>query len=254
MSGEYDVYQPCPCGSGKKAKFCCHAIIGEMVKVADLQASHQFQAALDLLETTEKKVQPREAWSRAWIKTTRAFILFSLGQTDEPRRLDDEVLAELPGHPMAAALNAVLALATEGYPAAMRPIYRAFQTATEQQPHASSFLALSLAQSLLSLGHPLAAVQHLIMAVMFDPEHQEAVEMFSALVSDGKIQYPLRDSYAFEPLVGRDDLEAPFQQALQLAAEGCFSDAAKAFGSVARQEPKNAGLWWNIALCHAFAG
>src|SRR5262249_25211979 len=43
-------------------------------------------------------------------------------------------------------------------------------------------------------------------------------------------------------------------QAVKLAILGCFSDAAKAFGQIARQDPKQSGLWWNIALCHAWAG
>ena len=57
MPDELDVYQLCPCGSGKKLKFCCQAIVGEMLKIAELQQSHQHRAALTLLETIEKKVQ-----------------------------------------------------------------------------------------------------------------------------------------------------------------------------------------------------
>ena len=61
--------------------------------------------------------------------------------------------------------------------------------------------------------------------------------------------------FGLAPLAGgRDHLKPPFEQAVKLAFLGCFSDAAKVFGSVARQDPKEPGLWWNIALCHAWAG
>ena len=255
MAGEpLDVYKPCPCGSGKKIKFCCQAILGEMLKVAELQTTHQHQAALTILEAIEKKTQPRETWSRAWIKTTQAFLLFSLGQIDEPRRLVSEVLGEIPDHPLAVGISAVLALAVEGYPAAMKAVYRAFQISAGRQAHVTAFVALSLARTMLLKGHLLAAAQNFLLAIVLDPEYEEAAEAFAEFVSDIQVPYPLRDSYALAPLAGRDDLKGAFEQAAELAGKGCFSDAAKAFGAVARQEPRQPGLWWNIALCHAFAG
>lgn len=254
MPGEFDVYQLCPCGSGKKLKFCCHAIVAEMLKVSELQQTHQYQTALTLLDTVEKKVQPREAWSRAWVKSTKAFLHFSLGVVDGPRELVEDVLAELPEHPLAVAVNGLLALAADGYPAAMRPLYRAFQIAVADQPHLTSHLAMALAQLLMAKGHFLATRQYLSLAARFDPENQEAVEAYLAFVRDARIPYPLRDGYALAPLVGHDNLRPQFEQALKLAAQGCFSDAAKAFGGVARHDPKQPGLWWNIALCHAWAG
>src|SRR5262245_31639577 len=115
MPGEIDVYQPCPCGSGKKIKFCCHAIIIDMLKVSELQQNRQHQPALKLLETTEKKVGARETWSRAWVGTTKAFLLFGMGNVEEARRLTGEVLADLPEHPLAAAVEGLIALSADGY-------------------------------------------------------------------------------------------------------------------------------------------
>src|SRR4029450_4755522 len=103
--------------SGKKLKFCCHAIVAEMLKVSELQQSHQYQTALTLLGTVEKTVQAREVWSRAWVKTTKAFLLFSLGTVEEPRTLVSDVLAELPEHTLAVAVNGLLALAADAYAA-----------------------------------------------------------------------------------------------------------------------------------------
>ncbi len=254
MPGEFDVYQLCPCGSGKKLKFCCHAIVTDMLKVSELQQSHQHQAALTLLETVEKKTQPRDVWSRAWVKTSKAFLLFSLGTVEEPRSLVGEVLAELPEHPLAVAVNAVLALAADGYPAAMRPIYRAFRISPADQPHLTSHLALALAQLMMSKGHFIGARQYLGLAARFDPENEDAGKMLVEFIRNARISYPVRDGYSLAPLVGNDNLKTQFDAAVTLAAQGCFSDAAKAFGGVARQEPKQPGLWWNIALCHAWAG
>ncbi len=254
MPGDIDVYQLCPCGSGKKLKFCCHAIVTEMVKVSELQQSHQYQAALTLHDTVEKKVQPRDVWSRAWVKTTKAFLLFSLGTVEEPRELVADVLDELPEHALAVAVNGVLALAADGYPAAMRPVYRAFQVAGPTQPHLTSHLAMALAQLMMAKGHFLGTRQYLNLAARLDPENEDAVKAFLEFVRDVRLPYPLRDGYGLAPFAGNDHLKPQFDQAIRLAFQGCFSDAAKAFGGIVRQDQKQAALWWNIALCHTWAG
>lgn len=254
MPGDLDVYQPCPCGSGKKIKFCCHAIIADMLKVSELQETRQHQPALTLLATVEKKVGAREVWSRAWVKTTKAFLIFGLGKIEEARQLVGEVLGELPEHPLAAAVEGLLALSADGYPSAMRSLYRAFRLSAESQPVLTSHLAVGLADFLMLKGHILAARQHLALAVQFDAENEDALGRLNEFLRDARLPWILRDSYVLTPPAGLDHLKTQFDQAVLIAKQGCFSDAAKAFGMLARQEPKHPGLWWNIALCHAWAG
>jgi hypothetical protein len=254
MAGDIDVYQPCPCGSGRKLKFCCHAIVSEMIKVSELQESHQHQAALNLLETIEKKVQPRDQWSRAWIKTSRAFLKFALEDITTARQLTSEVLEEIPEHPLAVAVNAMLAISADGYPAGMRALYRAFQHSVGSQPFLLSHLSIAVARIMLVKGNFMGAGPYFGMAVRFDPENAEAVEELREFVHDSQIAYPLRDSYALRLIPTDDPCHDQFKQAVGLAMHGRFSDAAKAFGMLARQDPKRVELWWNIALCHAWAG
>lgn len=254
MAGDIDVYQPCPCGSGRKLKFCCHAIVFEMAKVSELQESHQHQAALNLLETIEKKVQPRDQWSRAWTKTSRAFLKFALEDTSTARELIAEVLEEIPEHPLAVAVNAILSVAADGYPAAMRAAYRAFQYSAETQPFLLSHLSIALARHMMVKGSLLGAGHHFGLALRFDPENEEAAEELRDFLRDPRIPYPLRDSYALRSIPADDPFHAQFEKAVELASQARFSDAAKAFGAVARQDPKRVTIWWNIALCHAWAG
>src|SRR5262245_49427694 len=126
MAGEFDVYQTCPCGSGKKLKFCCHAIVGEMAKIGDMQRHHQDQMALGALDALEKS-NLKEVWSRAWVRTTKATVLMALRRHDEANRLVAQVTEELPEHPRANALHAILELSKEGYPASRRAIYAALK-------------------------------------------------------------------------------------------------------------------------------
>lgn len=253
MAGEFDVYQLCPCGSGKKLKFCCHAIIGEMLKIGELQEHHQFQMALAALESLEKK-DVKEVWSRAWIKTTKALVLSALKNEDDARRLVHEVLEQLPEYPNAAILNGLFTLTAEGYPAAKRAISTALRINDGRPSPLLSKLASLTAMYLAAQGHSLASYEHSALAIMLDPNSDDAAKMCLEFERMTSIPYPLRSSYALAPFTGDDSLLPRYAEAAALAAIGCFSDAAKAFGTIARQSPNQPGVWWNIALCHAWAG
>lgn len=253
MVTDLDVYQDCPCGSGKKLKFCCAAIAEDMVKIMNMQAHHQYQMALNALDAVEKK-PIREAWSRAWVKTTRATMLMGVKKTPEARTILQEVLAELPEHPFALALNALVALAVDMYPASMRAIYRAFQHSSDRYPTLVAQVTYTLANLLAVKGHLLAARQHLLMAVRLKPDEDEFIQTLVEFEHNAAVPYPLRSEYTLNPFSGPDALRELHEKARNIAQQGCYSDAAKAFGQIARQQPNNAGLWWNIGLCHAWAG
>ena len=80
---EIDVYAPCPCGSGKKLKFCCAPIVEEMAKVARLQAGDQPRQALALVEKLAK-ANP----TNAWVATTEAELLIGSARTAAGQRAD----------------------------------------------------------------------------------------------------------------------------------------------------------------------
>ncbi|MFN0053646.1 MAG: hypothetical protein ACKV0T_15815 [Planctomycetales bacterium] len=253
MAEEFDVYQNCPCGSGKKLKFCCHAIIGEMQRISDLQKHQQFSLAQNALEALDKKPH-KEAWSRAWIKSNLSVVHMQQGQAADALRLAREVLDELPTHPLASSLNALLTLQSEGYPAAKRAIYEALQVQAGRVTSITVHLLRALSMVLIAQRHFLAAREYLAQAVMFDPKQQEIIQSLAALIHAPTIPYPLRSPYRLEPFLGDDSLRSDYLEALQQCATGCFGDAAKSLGKIARQMPTAPWVWWNIALCHAWAG
>ena len=42
-----DPYSPCPGGTGKKIKFCCHELLGDLEQLDRLVEGEQIQAALE---------------------------------------------------------------------------------------------------------------------------------------------------------------------------------------------------------------
>src|ERR1700722_17064909 len=46
-----DLYSTCPCGSGKKLKWCCHDIYERMEKIFRMDEDGQHESAMKLMET-----------------------------------------------------------------------------------------------------------------------------------------------------------------------------------------------------------
>src|ERR1700733_1000142 len=104
-----DVYDLCPCGSGKKLKFCCAPIIDEMAKINRLQANDQPRQALAAIEKIEKS-HP----DNPWVGTVRAEILMALGQIDEAQGILDDLLKRHPDHPQVLGRSALVQLLNKG--------------------------------------------------------------------------------------------------------------------------------------------
>ena len=45
-----DAYSPCPCGSGKKIKFCCKDLLGDLQKIERMLEGEQYMACLAHIE------------------------------------------------------------------------------------------------------------------------------------------------------------------------------------------------------------
>lgn len=253
MTAEIDVYQVCPCGSGKKLKFCCLAIAGDISKIIRLQENHQYAQALQALDVLDKK-PALGLWSKAWLKTARARILIAEQKLSEARECLADALRHVPEYPTALGLNGYVAFALDGYPASRPEIYSAFQHATAQQATLVAHLASALANFMLELGHPMAARQHFLLALKWSPDDERYDEELAEFESNRSIPYPLRGDYSLKPLADPAPFRSRTDAAERLAADGCFNDAAKQYRSVAQQEPNDPALWYDIGLCDAWSG
>ena len=120
-----DVYDLCPCGSGKKLKFCCAGIIDEMTKINRLQANDQPRQALAAIEKIEK-ANPENPW----VGTVHAEILLSLGQVDEAQSRLDHLLKHHPDHPYVVAPRRSCSCSTRAIEQHNRPFCGRFRNAS----------------------------------------------------------------------------------------------------------------------------
>jgi tetratricopeptide (TPR) repeat protein len=246
-----DPYAACPCGSGKKVKFCCQAIIGEMEKIERLQDNNQPRMALQQLERLEK-AHP----SNAWIITHKALALIDDHRPAEAEAGLKQFLRQQPEHPFANVLYGIAAYNATGFPEAKRAVHRAFRRGFTAHPEIVASLAANVAAHLLSDGRYLAARQHMALALRLSDKEQRRRAFLAMVETDGdpSIPYPLRGPHLAPPFEASESNRAQVQKAHRLSLVGCWQEAAELLDEVARTNPESAPLWHTIGLFRAWDG
>ena len=104
-----DVYQPCPCRSGKKFKFCCLPVNDDMAKIYQSVEHGQLRAAIQALEKLEHgpTLYPQVA-------IEHANLLMQEKEYSAAKMVLQKLLVQEPNHPLAIALFGMAALLADG--------------------------------------------------------------------------------------------------------------------------------------------
>ena len=95
-----DLYSPCPCGSGKKFKWCCQPIHVEIDKAFRQDAEGQHEAALRVMdEVTSLHPTNPEAWGR------KAQLLYQNNKVDEAEAALQKAFEANPSYPFGHLLR-----------------------------------------------------------------------------------------------------------------------------------------------------
>ena len=247
----YDPYAPCPCGSGKKLKFCCQAISDDMDRVYRLIENNQMRAALQQLEGVDKR-HPR----KEWVTTTRAMLLIETGETVAACELLKPWVASHPDSEFAACLYAAAQLGTEGYDPAKKSIQRAYQKGVKNFPALVSGLAAAVAAAMKARNQPLAERESLALALRFAPEKQLQDLFVQLLEFDGgqDVYYPLRSVHPLPSLELPAEHDKDYKRAMKLTMIGCWDSAADLFTVLAESLPDRPELLQSAGLCRACDG
>src|SRR3989304_1412999 len=115
-----DPYAPCPCGSGKKLKFCCTDLVGEIEKIHRMIEGDQPRAALRHAEQTLAKSP-----GRASPLDLKAALEVWLDRIAGARLTVKGFVPKHPDSATAHACQALLLAETGDAPAAVRSLQRA---------------------------------------------------------------------------------------------------------------------------------
>lgn len=244
-----DVYAPCPCGSGKKVKFCCNNTLIELDRVMRLHESQLPEQALAALDRIVAKTGDKPI-----IPITRAQLLMELGRFDETAAMMRDFLKSYPDNGHATALLAFARFMDVGFFEARPEIHRAFQVCPQSSPDTIASLAAEIAGQVYAISW-MSAREHLALALRLTHDQQERQHLFQELMrldSSPNTPYPLRGTHALTPVDGPEETRKDLRNAVRLSILGCWEIAAKLFLKVSEQLPDNWALWKNIGLCRAW--
>lgn len=254
-----DTYDPCPCGSGKKFKFCCSAAAEEIDRVNKYQETRQTQSSLQVLDKL-LATKPDLAWGYI----TKASLLLNEGHYAEAAQTLVPLLEKTPDHPFGIALYATSAFASVGYEKAKPAIYRAFQRCSAAFPDVVGSLAMGIAAWMFGRQKYMASRQYLTQAMRLVP-NEDKQDIFLRLLefdSNGDLPYPLRSVHqpaAYSPPESaapelKEEVEKLVHRAEALTAIGCYQPAAETYRHLAERDPESAELWQNAGFCAAWDG
>jgi tetratricopeptide (TPR) repeat protein len=249
MAPKMDVYALCPCGSGKKIKFCCQDALKEMDRIARLHEGRQTDKALEVLDELAAEYP-----SAPILPITRAQLLMEEERFDEAASAMRDFLRENENNANGTGLYALARFMDVGFHEARPDIHRAFQVCAQSSPDIVASLASQIAEDVLQ-SNSMAAREHLALALRLTRDPQERQTLFQRLMQiDGaqEIPYPMRGAHQLEPVESTEETEKDLKTALRLTMMGCWEIAAKLYARAAEQLGDNWAVWKNIALCRVW--
>src|SRR5438876_5165738 len=188
-----DPYASCPCGSGKKFKWCCQDIHADIDRAFQQHNDGQHEASLrTMTEVVRQHAGNPEAWGR------QAQLLSLNGKLEEAEQALEKAFALNPNYPFGHLLRGMFRQ-QEGEQIGALMLFR--KAADLYGPEAHEPLAYIhelIADIELKLNRPVAARAALRRAVHLSPGNAELREAFEAVFGpDSRLPESARKEYRF---------------------------------------------------------
>ncbi|MCO6046109.1 hypothetical protein NG895_19590 [Aeoliella sp. ICT_H6.2] len=243
-----DPYTLCPCGSGKKLKFCCSDLIGEIEKIHRMIEGDQPRAALRHVEQTLAK-RP----GRASLLDLKAMLQMSLDEHDEAEATIQEFLKCEPDSPAAHAHHAML-LADKGETVeAVDALQAALERVETNLPQRVLEAIGAVGHALLMSGDVVAARAHLWLyeAIAGGNDHR-ALELLVRMNQMSGLPLLLRDRMALRGLPADHPVAAEIEVIRRMAAAGRWRASAAQLDELLPDHLDQPLFFYNRALLSGY--
>ncbi len=183
-----DPYAFCPCGSGKKLKFCCRDLAPEFERMERMIEGEQYRACLDHADKLEKKTP-----GRIGLMVLRGRLHLYMKEHEQAMQLFDTVLEKEPQNTTALAHRSTLNLLRRQIPEAIADLQRALDAGRDPMP-VDVFDSLEMLAKILATAQlPMAARAHLQLTLASDPEDSEVGAFLDKIDSAADVPLLLKD-------------------------------------------------------------
>ncbi len=239
-----DPYALCPCGSGKKLKFCCSDVVNDIEKIHRMIEGEQPKAALRHVEQTLAS-HPKQAS----LLDLKASLELSLGELDAARKTVEDFVDAHPDSPSAHACRALFLSETGEARAAAASLQRALALVERDMPQRVFEAIGAVGGALLEAGHVLAAQAHLWLHANIAPKGDtRAYEALIGLNHYSGLPLLLRDQIRLRPWPEGAPWTNEASQASILSDHGKWQDAVGIIDRLGQRYGADPTLVFNRAL------
>ncbi len=239
-----DPYAMCPCGSGKKLKFCCSDLVGEIEKIHRMIEGEQPRAALRYAEQT-LATHP----NRASVLDLKASLEMSLGEMEAARKTVAQFVATNRDSATAYACEAIMLAEDDKPREAVDSLQRALALVEREMPLRVFEAFGAVGGALLEAGHVLGAQAHLwLHAALAPKDDTRSREVLAALNHYSGLPLILRDQLRFRRWPDNVPWKAEADKATRLADNGKWREAVDVFDQLGHKYGADPALLFNRAL------
>ena len=186
-----DQYSYCPCGNGKKIKFCkCNQHFAEMEKIHRMIVGEQNVAALDRINA-DLKTMPSEPWLLAM----KCELLLQLRELEALEETSAKFIRLQPDNALAKLYRSLLAVIRGNTEEGATLLLQAIGDSTENLPPMTATVSLNLLETMAQRGLSLPALLHAEMLMdMGDEMAKYGYQAHSSLTSQNNTNVLSRES------------------------------------------------------------
>lgn len=247
-----DPYAACPCGSGKKFRWCCQAIYNDISRAFQQDEEGQHDTALRIMDqvTTAHADNP-EAWGR------KAELLDRNEKAEEAEAALQKALDLNPNYPYGLFLRGQFRLREGELPGALLLFRKAADLYDPSAREILGHIYVVIFDCEMKLNHPIAARAAAEMSLKIKPDAEIAKGVDTVFgANNPNLPASAKQKYVYQTLPAHapSDRRAAWDTALASAATGKLSDAAAGFTQLTQLDPQDASAWYNLGLTQAWLG
>ncbi len=234
-------YDACPCGSGKKFKWCCIGYFDQLQLALQQQQQGQHDAALRTMEQlTKSHSQSPPVWCHY------ANVLYMEGRTEDAEKALQEAFKLQSDCPMAYFTRAMFRQNEGEILGALLLFRKALEAYPPEATGPIADTCEMIARTELMFNRPVACRAVFERAVNAQPQDQELRMQFDAMFGEeSRLPAPARKGYAFRPAT----------RALPATADlAKFGEAKAAYEQLVQQVPDDPAAHFNLGLVKAWLG
>ena len=247
-----DSYSFCPCGSGKKIKFCCCSDLAtELGKIVRMFEGDQRQACL-----TEVDKLIAAGKDRAAFLSVKSRLEIELGENEKARKTAERFAEKYPDNPLAFCQIALLQAMEDAENDGVAALQQSLQICNGKVPSDLLGTLEAVVTRLLVEDKPIAARAHLMLLMAFakDEDQPMVSAMLNDLLSSPQVPVFLRASF---PLPERPESAPWLDQAEKILGStpiGIWAASADELEGLINRFPKEPWLWAQLASLRSWLG